>query len=79
MNRETQEYYEAAFSMFSTKGWKDLLEDMTKLRDSYNDISKVQDVNTLYLRKGQLDIIDLILYRKQSCEAVYKDLEANSQ
>lgn len=79
MNRETQEYYEAAFSMFSTKGWKDLLEDLTKLRDSYNDISKVQDINTLYLRKGQLDILDLILNRKQSCEAIYKDLEAYNE
>lgn len=65
--------------MFSTKGWKDLLEDLTKLRDSYNDISKVQDINTLYLRKGQLDILDLILNRKQSCEAIYKDLEAYNE
>lgn len=78
MNREIQEYYEAAFTMFSSKGWKDLLEDLNKLRDTYNDISQVQDVNTLYLRKGQLDILDLILQRKQSCEAIYKDLEENN-
>jgi hypothetical protein len=59
----------------STQGWADLLEDLQKLKDSLNNLSLVTDTQDLYFRKGQIDILDLILKRKDTCEQVYEELE----
>jgi hypothetical protein len=75
MEQSLVKYYENQFSLFIHPGWVDLLEDLQKLKDSINDLSLVTDTQNLYFRKGQLDILDLILKRKQSCEEIYKQLE----
>ena len=61
--------------MMATQGWTDLLEDLNKLKDSLNNLSLVTDTQDLYFRKGQIDILDLILKRKDTCEQVYEELE----
>ena len=61
--------------MMATQGWADLLEDLNKLKDSLNNLSLVTDTQDLYFRKGQIDILDLILKRKDTCEQVYEELE----
>jgi hypothetical protein len=70
-----QKYYEEAFNMMSTQGWADLLEDLNKLKDSLNNLSLVTDTQDLFFRKGQIDILDLILKRKDTCEQVYEELQ----
>lgn len=70
-----QKYYEEAFSMMATHGWADLMEDLNKLKDSLNNLSLVTDTQDLFFRKGQIDILDLILKRKDTCEQVYEELE----
>jgi len=75
MNSELQKYYEESFNMMSTQGWVDLLEDLNKLKDSLNNLSLVTDTQDLFFRKGQIDILDLILKRKDTCEQVYEELQ----
>lgn len=70
-----QKYYEESFNMMATQGWTDLLEDFQKLKDSLNNLSLVTDTQDLYFRKGQIDILDLILKRKDTCEQVYEELQ----
>ena len=74
MDKELQEYYENAFDMMASKGWKDLLEDLDKLKTNINNVTLTTDTQDLFFRKGQLDILDLILKRKDACEKVYEDL-----
>ena len=74
-----QKYYEESFSMMATQGWTDLLEDLQKLKDSLNNLSLVTDTQDLYFRKGQIDILDLILKRKDTCEQVYEQLLQESE
>ena len=74
MEKELQEYYDNAFDMMASKGWKDLLEDFDKLKTNINDVTLTTDTQDLFFRKGQLDILDLILKRKEACEKVYEDL-----
>ena len=74
MDKELQEYYENAFSMMSSKGWADLIEDFTALKEKINDLSTVTEPTDLYFRKGQLDILGLILERRKMCEKVYEEL-----
>lgn len=70
-----QKYYEEAFNMMATQGWAELMEDLTKLKASLNNLSLVTDTQDLYFRKGQIDILDLILKRKDTCEQVYEELQ----
>jgi len=70
-----QKYYEESFNMMATQGWADLMEDLNKLKDSLNNLSQVTDTQELFFRKGQLDILDLILKRKDTCEQVYEELQ----
>jgi hypothetical protein len=75
MDQELQVYYEESFSTFATKGWGFLIEDFKKLREAVNDLSTVPDPNQLMFRKGQLDILDLILNRKAMCEKTWEELQ----
>lgn len=75
MAPELQKYYEESFNMMATDGWANLMEDLNKLKDSLNNLSLVTDTQDLYFRKGQIDILDLILKRKDTCEQVYEELQ----
>jgi hypothetical protein len=74
MNPELQQYYEETFSTMSTQGWAFLMEDLTKLKDELDNIRTVKDAQSLSYRQGQLDILDLLLNRKKTCEEVYEQL-----
>jgi len=75
MDKELQVYYEEMFSMMATKGWSLLMEDFQALKASLNDLSTVADTQDLYFRKGQLDILNLVLQRKEICEKAYEELQ----
>lgn len=74
MQHEIQEYYEASFELFASKGWKYLLEDLKGLELILNNVRTVENPQQLHFRLGQLDILDLILKRKEACEKVYEEL-----
>lgn len=74
MTPDLQKYYENQFNLFIQEGWKDLLEDFENIKKSINDLSTVADEQTLFYRKGQLDILDLLLQRKTMCEKTYEEL-----
>ena len=78
MEQSLAKYYEEQFSMFSTDGWKDLMEDLEKLKNQLENIRTVEDSQQLYYRQGQLDILDLMLYRKKTCEEVYEQLQGDT-
>lgn len=74
MEQSLQKYYESTFEMMATEGWKYLIEDMKKLEENLVNVRTVKDEQSLNYRLGQLDILDLILNRKRTCESVYNDL-----
>jgi hypothetical protein len=75
MEKSLSQYYENAFSLFITQGWKDLVEDMKALQSEVIKIENIKDEKDLWFRKGQLDILDLIVNRKQMCEKVFEELQ----
>jgi len=74
-DKELITYYENQFAMMSMVGWQELMEDLQKIKDSINNLSLVPDAHDLFFRKGQLDILELILKRKEACEKVYEELQ----
>jgi hypothetical protein len=59
----------------STFGWKDFIEDVQALFDTYNNISTVDTHEELHKRKGQLDILQWILTLKEVSEQTYEELQ----
>ena len=74
MAPELEKYYTEQFSMMSTQGWEDLIEDFKGIEKNLSNVRTVADDHSLHYRLGQLDILDLILKRKETCEQVYEEL-----
>ena len=74
MDKELQQYYEDRFSMFTTKGWKDLVEDIEKIKETIK-IEDIQDEKTLFARRGELRIMNWLINLKDVSEQAHQDLE----
>lgn len=72
---ELDKYYMERFSMTSTQGWKDLVEDVQKIRDSVNQIGGIESEQQLWFKKGELRMIDWLLNLKKTSEEVYDSLQ----
>ena len=75
IDKELQKYYEERFSMMSTKGWKDFIEDTQNLFNQYNQILSTDTLEEYHKRKGQLDILQWILSLQSVSEQSYEDLQ----
>lgn len=78
MTPELQKFYDDAFDMMSTQGWKDLMEDILKVKNSYDTLSSVTETHTLDFRRGQMDILNWLYGLKSSYEQTYTDLQEDS-
>mgnify|MGYP000598229858 FL=1 len=74
MNPELQKYYEERFSMMSTQGWVDLMEDVDKMIEPLNNISTIADEKSLQFRKGEYSILIWLKNLKQVSERAFEDL-----
>jgi len=74
MNQELQKYYEERFSMMSTQGWRELIEDVDKMIEPLNNISTIADEKSLQFRKGELSILIWLKNLKQVSERAFEDL-----
>ncbi len=75
MDQDLQKYYEERFSMMGTIGWKDFIEDVQALFDSYDKVNSIGSPDDFYFRKGQLDILQWILNLKAVSEQTYEELQ----
>jgi hypothetical protein len=61
VDQETQQYYDAYFSLFITDGWKQLVEEFTSNAIQINSVEATKDVDDMNFRKGQLNILAHLL------------------
>jgi len=74
MNPELERYYSERFSMMSTQGWIDLMEDVDKMIEPLNNISTIADEKSLQFRKGEYSILIWLKNLKQVSERAFEDL-----
>ena len=74
MDQELQAYYEDRFAMMSTKGWKDLQEDLDKMIKVLHNVSVIQDEKDLWFKKGELSILTWLKTLKEVSERAYEEL-----
>lgn len=77
-DRQLQSYYENRFSMMSSEGWKELMEDAQEMFNSLNHVLSIQTEADLHVKKGQLDILMWLLNLKSVSEQSYASLQDSS-
>ena len=75
MDNELIKYYENRFEMFSSPGWKQLLEDVEKMKESTKDIRQYNDEKSFWKAKGEMAIIDWLLNLELISTAGYNQLK----
>ncbi len=79
MDKELERFYEDAFSMMSTQGWKDLMEDIERVKNSYDKLSSVTETHPLDFRRGQMDILNWLYGLKGLYEKAYEELQLEEE
>jgi hypothetical protein len=74
LSQEDLEFYERRFDLFALEGWKDLVEDFTKLRDTLQDISHINTEQDLWYKRGQIEMINYLVQLKTLTEQAYEEL-----
>jgi hypothetical protein len=74
LDKKLQSYYENRFSMMSTDGWQDLMEDAQQMFNSLNHVLSIQNETDLMVKKGQLDLLQWLLNLKPASEQAYEQL-----
>lgn len=75
MQKELQDYYEHRFSMMTTKGWKDLMEDIDMMIESTDRVAGIEDAKQLHFKQGELSILKWLKYLRESSSEVYEQLQ----
>jgi hypothetical protein len=60
-DKDLEQYYNTYRDLFTSDGFKLLVEDLTKNAIAINAVESVKDANDLYFRKGQMSIIASIV------------------
>ena len=73
MDQETQQYYDAYFSLFITDGWKQLVEEFTSNAIQINSVEATKDADDMFFRKGQLNVLAHLLNMETIVKTNYED------
>ena len=79
VDQETQQYYDAYFSLFITDGWKQLIQEFTTNALSINSIEAAKDANDMNFRKGQLNILAHLLNLETIVNTNYEEANKASE
>ena len=74
VDQETQQYYDNYFTLFSTDGWKQLIEELKQNALVINSVEATKDENDLYVSKGQLNVLAYILNLESTTNTNYEEL-----
>ena len=77
MDLELQRYYEARLDMMSSKGWSDLMEDVTEMLKATDTLSGVTPDNFRF-KQGEISIMKWLLTLKETSNTAYEELKSAS-
>ena len=73
MTPELQRYYEDRLTMFQSRGWRDLIDDMHEMLVATDRLDGVTPEN-LGFKKGELSMMNWILRLEETSKQAYADL-----
>lgn len=72
---ELETYYSDRFEMFTSDGWKALIEDIEQMKATTDTVAGVNTEADLHFRKGELSMQNWMLGLQGMSEAVYAGLK----
>lgn len=78
MDKDLQTYYDNRFEMTGSKGWVDFLEEANKIKEIVNSVETCKSDKDLYLRQGQINILNWIINLRDQATMAYENLKNES-
>lgn len=79
MKKEIQTYYEDRFSMMTTQGWKDLIEDVERMLVATDNLGGISTVEQLHFRKGEVSVMNWLKNLRDASGEVYERLQEEDE
>ena len=70
-----KEFLEKRIDLFSSEAWSLFTEELTQMAQSLENIQTIEDEKTLYLRRGQVDILNMIINLEETTKLALDQLE----
>jgi len=70
-----REVLEKRIDLFSSEAWTIFTEELTDMAQSLENIQTIEDEKTLFLRRGQVDILNMIINLEETTKLALDQLE----
>jgi|TARA_Y100000361_G_scaffold152528_1_gene172236 hypothetical protein len=70
-----REFLEKRIDLFSSEAWSLFTEELTQMAQSLENIQTIEDEKTLFLRRGQVDILNMIINLEETTKLALDQLE----
>ena len=71
----TKEYYRARQDLVEQDGWRDLVKELTNLKEIYSKIDSVESGRDLWFAKGQVSILRQMIALEEATKLAVEELD----
>jgi len=71
----TKEYYMARQDLVEQDGWRDLVKELTNLKEIYSKIDSVESERDLWFAKGQVSILRQMIALEEATKLAVEELD----
>lgn len=79
MTPELDKYYTNRLSMCGETAWKDLMDDIREMRKSTDTVSGIADERALFIKQGEIRMMDWFLSIAEISEQAYNQLKEENE
>ena len=72
---DDREVLEKRLDLFSTEAWDLFTEELTSMAQSLEKIQTIDDEKTLYLRRGQVDMLNMVINLEETTKLALDQLD----
>ena len=72
---EDREFLEKRLELFSSEAWDLFTEELTSMAESLEKIQTIDDEKTLYLRRGQVDMLNMVINLEETTKLALDHLD----
>ncbi len=70
-----REFLEKRLELFTMEAWSLFTEELNDMAESLENIQTIDDEKTLYLRRGQVDMLNMIINLEETTKLALDQLE----
>ena len=77
--KEDKEFFDGRYRLFEVDGWRDLVEELTLMAESLNNVSTIKDEKSLFEVQGQLSILNMLITLEEQTKLIDTDNSITTQ